>query len=211
METHNTPLPLFFKHHVPVQNWEIIKEQLDILLEYQNEYHGLEIGNAKSTYNVKREGRTVNPLDWPCLQYLLPEVWRAVFHATKEWHLDYTKFDVTQCWTNRHKPTGKTAFHKHGVGTHYVIAYYLNVPEDGGDLLMIDPLEYHWNSYQSKIIDVNNTWGWRHKVKTGDMIIMPNFLVHGTDENKNVNQDRYVLTINVTGIYEGEGGETNQV
>jgi hypothetical protein len=202
--SHNSPLPLFFKYHVPVQNWDTIKNNLDDLIELQNDQHGLELGNSISTYNVKRNGEIVNPLDWDCLQYLVPEIWKVVFHATKQWNLDYTEFDVTQCWTNKHKYTGKTAFHKHGVNTHYVIAYYLNVPKDGGDLLMIDPLQYHWNSYSSKVIDTNNNLGWRQKVNTGDMIIMPNFLIHGTDENKNINEDRYVLTINVLGRFIGE-------
>jgi hypothetical protein len=199
MQNINTPLPLYFKHHVPVQNWQEIKTKLDDLLELQTESHLLEIGEGKSTYNVKKDGNSVNPLDWDCLHYLFPEVWGAVKYAMNQWKLEYTRLDISQCWTNRHKHTGKTAFHKHGVDTQFVIAYYLNVPENGGDLLIIDPLQYHWNSYNSKVVNVNNTWGWRQKVNTGDMIIMPNFLLHGTEENKNQNEDRYVLTINVSG------------
>ena len=199
IESHNMPLPLFFKHHVPVQNWETIKNNLDELITLQNDQHELELGNSVSTYNIKRKGVIVNPLDWDCLQYLLPEIWKVILHASKQWNLDYTAFDITECWTNRHKHTGKTAFHKHGVNTHFVIAYYLNVPENSGDLLIIDPLSYHWNSYSSRIIDANNNLGWRKKVNTGDMIIMPNFLLHGTGENKNINENRYVLTINAVG------------
>ena len=204
IESNYPPLPLFFKHHVPVQNWELIKSKLDELAELAPENHGIEVGNARSTYNIKRDGRVVNPLDWECLQYLLPEVWNTILHASKQWKLVYTDFNITQCWTNIHKFGGKTTFHKHGVATNFVIAYYLNVPEDSGDLLMIDPLEYHWNSYHSAEVDANNRWGWRNKVNTGDLVLMPNFLTHGTSENKNPNEDRYVLTINAEGTWRGD-------
>lgn len=205
IQNNYTPLPLFFRHHVPVQNWDTIKSKLDDLVAYAYDHdHDLEIGRAKSTYNTKRDGHFVNPLDWECLQYLLPEISNVTHHAVKEWKLNCTAYRVTQCWTNVHKLGGRTAFHKHGVATSFVIAYYLNVPEDSGDLLMIDPLEYHWNSYNSPEVARNNDFGWEHKVKAGDMIIMPNFLIHGAGENKNPNEDRYVLTINVEGIWGGE-------
>lgn len=200
MENIHSPLPLIFRHHVPVQNWEAIKEKIDNLLDAMDERHPLEQNASQSTYDVAQNGNAFNLLTWDCLKYLEPEIWKAVIYATKQWHLDYNKFEIAQCWSNRHKHTGKTAFHKHGVYTQYVIAYYLSVPENSGDLLIIDPMEYHWNSYNSKMIDECNTWGWRQKVKTGDMVIMPNFLIHGTDENRNLNEDRYVLTLNVSGF-----------
>jgi hypothetical protein len=204
MEIYNTPLPLYFKNHVPVQNWDAIRNKCDDLLAIMPDQHGLESGNAKSSYDVRDvNGNLINPLGIDCFNYIRPHIWEAVKFAAEHWLMEYDKYDITQCWTNRHLPGGKTLFHKHGASTQIVIAYYLNVPENSGNLLIVDPLEYHWSGYHSVRNDINNQNGWVVPVKTGDMVIMPNFLIHGTEENTS-NDNRYVLTVNIQGSFKKE-------
>jgi len=204
MQNYYTPLPLYFKEHVPVENQDAILKHCDDILATIKDQHGLEIGPAKTSYEQSnRVGDNLKILNTDLFTYLMPKVWEAISYVSKEWMLEYNAYHITQCWTNRHYPGGKTKFHKHGATTQMVIAYYLNVPENGGNLLIKDPMEYHWAGYNSNKSDLNNQEGWVVPVQTGDMVVMPNFLTHGSEENTGTDA-RYVLTFNIMGTMGGE-------
>jgi hypothetical protein len=96
---------------------------------------------------------------------------------------------IARSWANYHPKEAWTDEHTHG-DTDQVMVLYLDVPKDSGDLEIHNPLFYHWEGSKR----MSGTNGWRNlKVKTGDVVIFPGWMLHRT--GKNFNDDPRV-TIN---------------
>lgn len=88
-------------------------------------------------------------------------------------------FLIDDSWFNIHWKTGKTLIHTHGKHIKYVCTYYLSVPKNSGRFLYKKNQE--WKSIE---------------IKTGDFLIFPGDLLHGTEENFS-DQQRITLTTNI--------------
>mgnify|MGYP003333825085 FL=1 len=98
---------------------------------------------------------------------------------------------VSNSWVNVHNKNGITGEHNHAC-TSIVVAAYLNMPENGGNFLCKDPLEYH-----KAMLPVHSAHLWRQiPTISGDVLVFPGWLIHKTQPNLS-DQDRWVLTTNL--------------
>jgi uncharacterized protein (TIGR02466 family) len=184
--------PIVLHDHCPVK-WDLLKPLADNLIKTTEINSELEQGSAISTVANHKQ---TNPYQWKEIDYfkewLSPRLDEAVqkFQLTVE-----SSLIVTGCWINRHLKSGKTAMHTHR-NVELVVVWYLEVPEGSGNLIIKDPLEYHWGSFLSRPRDHEELAGGQIiPVKTGDVLIFPGWVNHCTEENSTDNP-RYVMSVN---------------
>jgi uncharacterized protein (TIGR02466 family) len=101
-------------------------------------------------------------------------------------------YSVINSWVNVHQPEGITKEHNHAC-TAWVIAAYLNVPENSGNIKFRDPLEYSKSGYYHD----DPQWMWKSvPITSGDVLVFPGWLIHKTEKNMS-QEDRWVLTTNI--------------
>jgi len=119
------------------------------------------------------------------LSYPSEEIW-------KEWgYPSYPPRSLGQSWANFHPPGAWTSDHTHN-GIQQVAILYLQVPEDSGNLQVMNPLFYHWEGTPK-----GNRSGWMDiPVKTGDVFILPGWMLHRSGVN-NSTEDRMTINTNI--------------
>jgi uncharacterized protein (TIGR02466 family) len=189
--------PIILKDNCPVQEWSSIKVKCDNVLTQigtdptNNSY--LETGDALSSVISKDR-----PYMWDDFNYFKEWLSPRLDEAVTKWKLNYNRYAIAGSWVNIHNKTGKTSIHCHR-GCDIVVVYYLNVPPNSGRLIVRDPLEYHWaNSVSHERGYLDSRGGYPIEVQTGDVIIFPGWLYHGTEES-NSEDPRYIMSINYTG------------
>lgn len=176
---------LIYKYKCPVDLTEMA--EMAISLCKDTTIHNLEQGGGRSTFNTHNDlisrPEFTELRNWMinCSQ----EVWGA-------WELLDMKRYVHRSWANWHPPGGWTAEHDHG-STHQVIVVYLRQPENGGNIMFKDPMQYTKAAYPKS--DLAKEWR-TVEVKQNDVLFFPGFMRHMTEPN-NSNADRTVMTINV--------------
>lgn len=100
--------------------------------------------------------------------------------------------DISRGWVNTQLPGQALLPHSHG--NELVCCLYLDVPENSGDLMLIDPrggvnwiVEYEGNYSGFK--------GYRYTPKNYDLVFFPGYLVHYVTENQS-NKVRHSLAVN---------------
>jgi len=118
--------------------------------------------------------------------------------ALTKWRINGVAYGATDSWINEH-PTGAwTSEHNHR-GANFSLAYYLHVPENGGNIMFRDPMEYHWgNANGTQDRGVDEIW-YPAPVKTGDLVLFPGWLYHKTEKNNSLHP-RYVLSMNFSAV-----------
>ena len=131
---------------------------------------------------------------------------QATNHVNNFWKtLDYRRGArpvVTSSWANLHTHGQVTGEHSHcggAVKAHISAVYYLKKPENSGNILFTDPLEYihkmtpahnydeaFGSTYQEVVVD------------QFDLIMFPSWLKHHTKPNMS-HDDRVAISINFTG------------
>ena len=176
-----------------------LKSKCDQTIEYskiQSEKVPLEYGNAVSTvvHNINGEPHT-----WVENRKFNQFINANIPFILKQFELSQRPIGIVNSWVNKHSKGGETLEHMHQF-VDLVMSCYLFCPENSGNLLVRDPLEYHrWNDsiesayyktkkYQHPWIEV--------PVKTNDILIFPGWLNHKT-EKSNSDIDRYVMTVNL--------------
>jgi hypothetical protein len=145
----------------------------------------LEIGAAGSTaLNFKNMPHT-----WPELRDFLGYADQCARKILESWNYSYDQIGITRSWINRHRKGGWTNWHTHHHADLVLVAY-LKAPEKGGDLVLADPLEYHWAG-----IPIGTSRTFNIKTETNKVILMAPFIRHST-ESSNSDEDRWVLSIN---------------
>lgn len=177
---------LIFKAHCPLDLSEVVKlcrTKLD-----GTSLHGLEKDGGKTTFN------TANNLifDSTCdqmkqwLTVVANEVWQRWNFAN-----DMPRF-IHRSWVNLHPPGAYTNEHDHGQ-CHQTIVIYLKQPENGGNIMFRDPLQYTFSGYPK--IDRNE---WKTvEVNQNDVLFFPGFLHHMTEKNHS-HEDRLVMTLTIS-------------
>lgn len=155
--------------------------------KFQNYGNLLEVGDAGSSAH--------DYVNQPHL--LLPEFTQWVLERASEvfalWRMQTTKPVIARSWVNRHRKGGWTNFHTHP-NTDLVVAAYVQVPKNGGNLLVIDPLENHWFGMPT-MRNLNQT-GVPFPAVNDKVYFFAPFIRHAT-EVSNSDRDRWVLTINI--------------
>lgn len=161
-------------------------------------------------------GATTEGDDGEIIGFPCPHEWNS-FDGFNEWvsHQIDTIWDVwklipqipkgiTESWINKHPPGAWTSAHHHQ-GVNIAAACYLNVPENGGGLLVRNPLQIYKYSepirpdYYGCGDDLDNGMDWELiPVETNDVLFFPGWLWHKTQVNNNENgEDRYVMSCNI--------------
>lgn len=183
--------PVLLHDHCPVK-WDLIKPLAESLIASTEINSGLEKGSAISSVANHKH---LNPYQWKEIDYFKEWLSPRLDEALEQFQLYCEKLVVTGCWINRHLKTGQTAMHTHR-NVELVVVWYLDVPEGSGNLIMRDPLEYHWGSFISRKREQEElTGGQVIPVKTGDVLIFPGWMNHCTEANP-TDQPRYVMSIN---------------
>jgi ectoine hydroxylase-related dioxygenase (phytanoyl-CoA dioxygenase family) len=102
---------------------------------------------------------------------------------------------IMRGWINRQKPMESLPIHDHGV-TVLACVYYVNAPDNCGDLLLVDPRGSHnWD-----IAVENNVIGVKHKrIKpvSGKIVLFPAYLLHMVEINRST-ETRICVATNVS-------------
>ncbi len=109
------------------------------------------------------------------------------------WEYSGSKKSIGASWVNIHPNGGWTDEHHHGM-VPMVAVIYLKQPENGGNLLVFDPMFHHWSGGPLTELPYKEI-----KVQTGDIVIFPGWLLHKTQSNQS-QEDRIVMSVNITAL-----------
>lgn len=100
-------------------------------------------------------------------------------------------------WVNAQQPGEDLALHSHG-GAWLVSTYYVRVPKNSGDLLLVDPRGgVDWD-----LTHEGNTLGVKYRRITptpGKLVIFPGYVMHSVETNKS-NENRISVATNIQNI-----------
>ena len=150
--------------------------------------HGLEKNGGKTTFNTAND-LIFDPICDDLRQWLMivaDKVWT-------QWNFadDIPRF-IHRSWVNLHLPGSFTAEHDHGQ-CHQTIVIYLKQPQNGGNIMFRDPLQYTFSGFPKRD---RNDWK-KVEVNQNDVLFFPGFLHHMTELNVS-NEDRLVMTVTVS-------------
>lgn len=153
-----------------------------------NSIHGLEKAGGKSTFNTCNNLIFEKEFDelrqW--LTVIGDKVWQEWSFAN-----DIPRF-IHRSWVNLHPPGAYTDEHDHGQ-CHQTIVIYLKQPENGGNIMFKDPMQYVFSGFPK--VDRNN---WKTvNIQQNDVLFFPGFLHHMTEKN-NSTENRLVMTVTVS-------------
>lgn len=108
--------------------------------------------------------------------------------------------EIDECWSNRHLEGSYTDVHSHAMHP-IVVSFYLEAPEDSGNIVFINPMEYAI-THTPYNLPVQNKIETSVYVRSKDMVLFPGWLRHKTETSK-TNKQRIVITYNIryTGTY----------
>jgi len=128
------------------------------------------------------------------LNILKSEIAKIISEATMSFRSKYQKtLKLTRGWANFIEPGKQYNIHYHGLCS-YAVTYYIKVPENCGDLILIDPLAGQTNG----IVNDGNVDGAKYKrlkPEEGKLVFFPGYLLHMVEENKS-GQTRISLSTN---------------
>jgi len=176
---------LFHKENCPLDLSKLAKKALEVLKDCEDNI--LEKGGGKSSATK----RGVDPCHWDESQELMKWLEPRVMEIWEKWGMPICEL-TAHGWVNWHPKGGWTEEHRHA-GTHLAMVVYLKKPENSGNLLVRDPMSYHWAGFPATIERVG-PW-FPIKVEQGDVVFFPGFIEHKTEVN-NSDEDRIVFTIN---------------
>jgi uncharacterized protein (TIGR02466 family) len=184
--------PIIIKTHYNGWDWKKMEPVCEDLIKTTNIKTHLEEGDAYSSApNTIKQPHVIQEFQ-PFFDFIKPVVDHILF---SEWGLyKHHHYIVSNSWVNFHGMGGTTINHHHGA-TALTLACYLNLPENGGYIQYLDPLEYQKGFHLKENGD--DMWNWRTvRAKTGDVLMFPGWIRHRTEPNNNSNEKRWVLTAN---------------
>jgi uncharacterized protein (TIGR02466 family) len=190
-------LPLAFEGEFDFRQADILKkiEEKIGTHSFRPNYRGgknyeLEVGDAGSTAAIQADP----PHTWNELKRFNNYVERQAAKIFEIWGLPFKKIIIDSSWFNRHGQGGMTNYHVHA-GADLVLAAYIKAEPNSGNLLMIDPLEYHWFSTKSlRLRDMLE--GDSMPVASNKVYFFAPFIRHATEPNES-GEDRFVISYNI--------------
>lgn len=166
--------------------WEI---QTDFDRQFNIELWN-EITSFKPTSNVwTNDSKRLNELREYTLKVIKEQTYDYVAHN----YVDGFEYWHNRGWVNYNNPGESMAIHGHG-GPKIAMTYYIQAPENCGDLLLIDPRNgCDWDSGND---GVNGSKFNRIKAKESKLVFFPGFVLHSVEQNRS-NQPRISLTSNL--------------
>lgn len=143
-----------------------------LLNEVSEYYSTVQLDDIKNVWNST--GPCITQLNKTILQIVQNATYEDLVADFSDTNLNY--YNV-RAWVNYH-PTGKdNSIHDHS-GRKLTATYYINAPDDSGDLLLIDPRGgVDWGTVAGKKF---------HRVKPteGKLVFFPGFLLHMVESNQ---------------------------
>tara|TARA_B100000902_G_C27180218_1_gene848548 strand:+ start:445 stop:1122 length:678 start_codon:yes stop_codon:yes gene_type:complete len=200
------PFPLIFKTQYDFRFDEIrskVEDHVAEAKEYteKNNRTTPEGGGGTSSVVLLNKGPQYEPPHrWKEFEPFINFIQRDAEVVWKEWNFEERAQKVIgESWINSHPTGGFTSQHHHH-GIHMAMVAYLYVPENGGNLLVKNPMTmYQHGLPMSQENYYKNQWR-TVEVKTNDVVILPAWLDHMTEVNQS-EENRYVMSLNVKGFY----------
>ena len=213
------PFPYVFKAHYDFK-FEENRAKIEALMNTSNyiiDKHDLrtpEMGGGTTSVvmlgtGTKEDDGTITPFEpphaWKEWEHFttvwLPEQLESIWQA---WRLEPAKKYISESWINEHPPGAWTEEHDHQNVT-IAMGCYLNVPRDGGRLMMRNPMQpYKYSepihhTYWDKSPETGDDMSWSYiPVATNDVVFFPGWLRHKTEVNNNGwEQSRYIMSLNI--------------
>lgn len=144
-----------------------------------------------------------NPHMWPEFDEFGQFVLQTSREIAKKWHCNPSaQGTIANSWINVHPQGGYTMEHNHH-GVLMAVVAYLHVPQNGGNLLVKNPLNpYKFGEpihpgYFSSFDNNKDGLEWTPiQVETNDVVFFPGWLNHKTEKNMS-KQDRFVMSCNI--------------
>ena len=135
--------------------------------------------NIESDYVV---GVDVQKMNNPLIKDLYEEIHTCLHSVVYDTYPQKYVYKLTRSWMSRQKPGKNLDVHAHG-GIAFAAVYYVNVPDNSGDLLLLDPRGgVNWFS---ETAGTNSSQIYhRIKPKAGHLVVFPGFLLHEVETNK---------------------------
>jgi hypothetical protein len=131
---------------------------------------------------------------WPELNHFVSWVRNKARGIFDEWRFEYSDIEITKSWINRHQQGGWTNAHYH-LYSDLVVSAYIQAPLGSGNLVITDPMEYHWMGYRAAV-NTDILLGNIIPVEDNTVVFFAPFLRHHTEINQ-TQQDRWVLSLNL--------------
>jgi uncharacterized protein (TIGR02466 family) len=140
---------------------------------------------------------------WSCHTPCIDTLNRTILAVVKELTYDmisvnYSKegFEYlhTRGWLNYNRTGQGLPLHGHG-GSKISATYYINAPENCGDLILVDPRG--GVDWEKGMDGINGTKHNRITPTTGTLVFFPSFMLHSVDTNRN-SQPRISLTTDIS-------------
>jgi len=151
-----------------------------------------EVGNAGSTAFTSYPETC--PHNLPELKEFSNWVLECSKDIFKDWEMIYNEPIIERSWVNKHGKGGWTNWHLHE-NAELVVSAYIKFPNNGGNLLMADPLENHWFGMRS-FRTLRSTKGMEIPVEESKVLFFAPFIRHSTQPNESYD-DRWVLSMNI--------------
>jgi uncharacterized protein (TIGR02466 family) len=103
--------------------------------------------------------------------------------------------DISNSWINIQTKNSILKMHKHQLSTISGVLY-LKVNEDSSKLYFQNPNPYIEMCYTNNLTDYTTEKFWI-KPNIGDLILFPSWLSHGSNEEKNMSEERIVFGFNI--------------
>ncbi len=219
LELHDiNPFPYVFKAKYDFKFEENRAKIEDLINKSKSiiDEHGLrtpELGGG--TTSVVMLGTGTKGEDGKIKPFEPPHAWKEWEHFTtvwlpeqlervwSEWRLEPAKKYISESWINEHPPGAWTEEHDHQNVT-IAMGCYLNVPRDGGRLMLKNPMQSYkysepiHHTYWDKSPTTGDDMSWAYvPVETNDVVFFPGWLRHKTEVNNNRKKSRYIMSLNI--------------
>ena len=134
------------------------------------------------------------PHYWPELSHFTSWMLNKADEIFKMWQFEYSGIEIVKSWVNRHQQGGWTNAHYH-LYSDLVVSAYIQAPQGSGNLVITDPMEYHWMGHRTSI-NTDILLGNSIPVRDNTVLFFAPFLRHHTEINQ-TQQDRWVLSLNL--------------
>jgi uncharacterized protein (TIGR02466 family) len=180
------------------QQANLTTQEIDTMRDFLlAEFSNLE----KSNHQLEKGGKSlfdVNP-SLHLLEEFQPLVKNIISHVEEYWDImlftESTDPKITDMWANIHSTGDETVIHSHS-NIITVGCYYLDFPQDAGNLIFKDPNEYthHYFPYD---FEGKEKYLWHElEIKENDLVLFPGHLQHQTGVNKS-NSNRISINFNI--------------
>lgn len=182
--------PLLYKFQYPFK-WETLENKVENYLSLAEKNSDLETGNAWSSVSIEEN----QPHTWPEFQKFLLYIDFVLLQIAEANKFITKKYQVNRSWINKHLKDGATLEHHHNQTT-FVIVCYLKCPKNSGNIVFVDPLEYHKSNYPISTLTPEMGRDTEIQVSTNDVVIFPGWLKHYVTPSKS-DDSRYIMSMDV--------------